>query len=89
VPQIEGLITKLELLEANLHNPKAKVVYDILGMKGAPGCTRGWPPCMRGPMTATRRLQKECVMFSQARGASSINMTQNGLVRSELQRLNG
>jgi len=33
-PQIEGLITKLELLEANLHNPKAEVVYDILGMKG-------------------------------------------------------
>jgi hypothetical protein len=29
-----GLISKLDTLEAKLHNPKARVTYDILAMKG-------------------------------------------------------
>src|SRR5262249_32560109 len=34
VKQGKDLITKLDDLENKLHNPKAKVAYDILAMKG-------------------------------------------------------
>src|SRR5207247_1219086 len=34
VPMMQDLARNLDGLEAELHNPKAKVVYDILAMKG-------------------------------------------------------
>ena len=84
------LITKLDQLEEKLHNPKAKVVYDILAMKGGAKLYSQmsqlyeWTKDSDGPITQGMRE----VYADQAKELERLLAEWNALRSGDLARLN-